>query len=175
MKHQFFATCPRGLEELLGDDLAAAGGRQVKAVHGGASCSGDLATAYRINLESRIACVTTELPFTPDYRQAAALTVMFCCPVGAPNSGSACGSTDEPKAAPGRPRRHAFGITRLPPQFLLVQRHRDTLGVIDRSAVIGGDREARHSRKRTHTRRRDAADASAPHGNTAADATIERP
>lgn len=55
MKHQFFASCPRGLEELLGEDLLAAGGRQVKTLPGGASCSGDWATAYRINLESRIA------------------------------------------------------------------------------------------------------------------------
>lgn len=55
MKHQFFASCPRGLEELLGEDLIAAGGRQVKTLPGGASCSGDWATAYRINLESRIA------------------------------------------------------------------------------------------------------------------------
>jgi putative N6-adenine-specific DNA methylase len=55
LKHQFFASCPRGLEELLGEDLAAAGGRQVKIMAGGASCTGDWATAYRINLESRIA------------------------------------------------------------------------------------------------------------------------
>lgn len=55
MKHQFFASCPRGLEELLGEDLAAAGGHQVKTLPGGAACTGDWATAYRINLESRIA------------------------------------------------------------------------------------------------------------------------
>lgn len=55
LKHQFFASCPRGLEELLGEDLAAAGGRQVKTLPGGAACTGDWATAYRINLESRIA------------------------------------------------------------------------------------------------------------------------
>ncbi|HXQ86118.1 MAG TPA: hypothetical protein VN746_05540, partial [Gaiella sp.] len=34
----------------------------------------------------------------------------------------------------------------------VLQRHRDTLGVIDRSALIGGDREFRHSRKRTSIR-----------------------
>ena len=55
MKHQFFASCPRGLEELLGEDLLAAGGHQVKTLPGGAACTGDWATAYRINLESRIA------------------------------------------------------------------------------------------------------------------------
>jgi hypothetical protein len=78
-----------------------------------------------------------------------------------------CGSTDEPKAAPARPRQHAFGITQLPPQFLFIQRHRDTLGVIDRSALIGGDREARHTRKRTHTRRRYAGRASLSDEQTA--------
>ena len=55
MKHHFFASCPRGLEELLGEDLLAAGGSQVKTLPGGVACTGDLATAYRINLESRIA------------------------------------------------------------------------------------------------------------------------
>ena len=75
--------------------------------------------------------------------------------------GSACGSTDWPKAAPARPSHHGFGITQLPPQFLLLQRHRDKLGVIDRSAVIGGDREARHPRRRTYTRRSYAGRASA--------------
>ena len=37
-------------------------------------------------------------------------------------------------------------------ELLLLQRHRDTLGVIDRSAVVGGDGDARHTRKRTHAR-----------------------
>jgi len=38
-------------------------------------------------------------------------------------------------AAPARPRQHGFCITQLPPQFLPLERHRDTLGVIDRSAL----------------------------------------
>src|SRR6476659_6781785 len=62
-----------------------------------------------------------------------------------------CVEAVEPTATPARPRPHGFGITKLPQQFLLLQRHRDTLGVIDRSAVIGGDRDARHSRKPTQT------------------------
>ena len=34
----FFASCPRGLETLLVEDLVAAGGQHIKAVAGGA-CS----------------------------------------------------------------------------------------------------------------------------------------
>ena len=51
----YFATCPRGLEALLAEDLAGAGGKDIATVPGGASCSGSLETGYRINLESRIA------------------------------------------------------------------------------------------------------------------------
>jgi hypothetical protein len=66
--------------------------------------------------------------------------------------GTACGSTDKPQPGPAqrtRPRRRSLGVPQLIPQFLLSQRHRDTLGVIDRSAVIAGDIEARHGPKRT--------------------------
>ena len=51
----YFTTCPRGLEPLLVEDLVAAGAHNVKSVPGGAACRGELDTAYRINLESRIA------------------------------------------------------------------------------------------------------------------------
>lgn len=51
----FFAPCPRGLEPLLVEDLAAAGGKQVTAVPGGVHFRGDWETCYRANLESRIA------------------------------------------------------------------------------------------------------------------------
>jgi len=51
----FFAPCPRGLEALLADDLAAAGGTAVKAVPGGVAFQGDWEACYRANLESRIA------------------------------------------------------------------------------------------------------------------------
>ncbi len=54
MNH-YFATCPRGLEALLAEDLANAGGKDIATVPGGASCNGSLETGYRINLESRIA------------------------------------------------------------------------------------------------------------------------
>jgi len=52
---QFFAPCPRGLEALLAEDLAAAGGTAIKITPGGATCSGTWETGYRVNLESRIA------------------------------------------------------------------------------------------------------------------------
>ena len=55
MKNRFFASCPRGLEALLAEDFAAVGARDIKIVPGGAACSGTLETAYRMNLESRIA------------------------------------------------------------------------------------------------------------------------
>ena len=54
MNH-YFATCPRGLETLLAEDLVQAGGKDVATVPGGVSCSGGIDTGYRINLESRIA------------------------------------------------------------------------------------------------------------------------
>ena len=49
MNH-YFATCPRGLEALLAEDLASAGGKDAATVPGGASCKGSLGTGYRINL-----------------------------------------------------------------------------------------------------------------------------
>lgn len=52
---RFFATCPRGLERVLADELAALGSRDVAAVDGGAGFAGDLAACYRANLESRVA------------------------------------------------------------------------------------------------------------------------
>ncbi len=51
----FFATCPRGLESLLAQELTELGGQQVTAQHGGVAFQGDLLLAYRINLYSRIA------------------------------------------------------------------------------------------------------------------------
>jgi len=53
----FFAPCPRGLEPLLAEDLAAAGApaESIRSVPGGAHFSGTWETCYRVNLESRIA------------------------------------------------------------------------------------------------------------------------
>lgn len=52
---QFFATCPRGLEPVLAQELAAIGASAVTSTDGGASFAGDMALAYRANLESRVA------------------------------------------------------------------------------------------------------------------------
>jgi putative N6-adenine-specific DNA methylase len=51
----FFATCPRGLEPSLADELATCGAREIHPTGGGAHFRGDLAACYAANLESRIA------------------------------------------------------------------------------------------------------------------------
>lgn len=54
MEH-FFATCPRGLEPQLAEDLVAAGASQVSPLPGGAHFAGDWGVCYHANLHSRIA------------------------------------------------------------------------------------------------------------------------
>jgi putative N6-adenine-specific DNA methylase len=51
----YFATCPRGLEALLAEDIATAGGTDVAITPGGAGFAGTKETGYRLNLHSRIA------------------------------------------------------------------------------------------------------------------------
>jgi putative N6-adenine-specific DNA methylase len=57
MAETFFAVCPRGLELLLAQELAAVGGQQPAPAPagGGVQFGGTLATAYAANLHSRIA------------------------------------------------------------------------------------------------------------------------
>ena len=52
---QFFATCPRGLEMILVDELRQLGADKLHAVGGGVQFVGDSLLCYRVNLESRIA------------------------------------------------------------------------------------------------------------------------
>jgi putative N6-adenine-specific DNA methylase len=52
---RYFASCPRGLEQVLAAELAALGARGIEAVDGGAGFTGDLAQCYAVNLESRVA------------------------------------------------------------------------------------------------------------------------
>jgi putative N6-adenine-specific DNA methylase len=52
---KFFATCPRGLEPLLAEDIAAAGVKDLKAIPGGVHFIADWPACYAINLHSRIA------------------------------------------------------------------------------------------------------------------------
>lgn len=55
MSLSFFATASRGLEPLLAKELTALGAATVKEQGGGVIFTGDLATAYRACLESRLA------------------------------------------------------------------------------------------------------------------------
>ena len=55
MNFQFFATCPRGLEALLADELLAQRALKILVTDGGISFEGNLDTMYRVNLHSRIA------------------------------------------------------------------------------------------------------------------------
>ncbi|HTY03514.1 MAG TPA: THUMP domain-containing protein [Rhodocyclaceae bacterium] len=69
MKRQhYFSPCPRGLEALLAEDVAAAGGADIKQVPGGVEFTGDLACCYRMNLESRIATRVLWRTTTADFR-----------------------------------------------------------------------------------------------------------
>ena len=55
MKYRCFAPCPRGLEPLLAQELAALGATDLLQTEGGVGFSGTLLTIYRANLENRIA------------------------------------------------------------------------------------------------------------------------
>ena len=55
MNFQFFATCPRGLEALLADELLVQRALKIVVTDGGVSFEGSLDTMYRANLYSRIA------------------------------------------------------------------------------------------------------------------------
>jgi putative N6-adenine-specific DNA methylase len=55
LNFQFFATCPRGLEALLADELLAQRALKILVTDGGVSFEGSLETMYRVNLHSRIA------------------------------------------------------------------------------------------------------------------------
>jgi putative N6-adenine-specific DNA methylase len=55
LNFQFFATCPRGLEALLADELIAQRVLKIVVTDGGVSFEGSLDTMYRVNLHSRIA------------------------------------------------------------------------------------------------------------------------
>ena len=52
---QFFATCPRGLEVVLKEELDALGAGNISAVDGGVHFAGEFAFCYSVNLESRVA------------------------------------------------------------------------------------------------------------------------
>jgi putative N6-adenine-specific DNA methylase len=51
----FFASCPRGLESLLAEELGRLGANKPEPVPGGVAFEGEMQTCYRANLESRLA------------------------------------------------------------------------------------------------------------------------
>jgi len=53
--NRFFATCPRGLEQLLADELISVSAKSIKPTDGGVSFDGDWSICYAANLHSRIA------------------------------------------------------------------------------------------------------------------------
>ncbi len=55
MMSQYFATCPRGLEALLANEIKMAGAKDIKPTDGGVAFAGELAVCYSANLHSRIA------------------------------------------------------------------------------------------------------------------------
>ena len=55
MNQLYFATCPRGLEQLLANELKDVGAKQIKPTDGGVGFTGDIAVCYKTNLYSRIA------------------------------------------------------------------------------------------------------------------------
>ena len=50
-----FATCPKGVEDLLADECKQRGLTNVSTTHGGVFCEGDLGRAYSLTLWSRVA------------------------------------------------------------------------------------------------------------------------
>jgi putative N6-adenine-specific DNA methylase len=66
VSQSFFATCPRGLESVLHEELGAIGASDVSAVDGGVRFRGDIAISYCANLESRVASrVLLQVAHTP--------------------------------------------------------------------------------------------------------------
>ena len=55
MKSQYFASCPRGLEAILSDELTTLGVKEIKVVDGGIKFESTTEIMYRANLTSRIA------------------------------------------------------------------------------------------------------------------------
>lgn len=53
--NRYFATCPRGLEQLLLEELIEVKAKAIKATDGGVSFDGDWEVCYAANLHSRIA------------------------------------------------------------------------------------------------------------------------
>jgi len=64
----FFSPCPRGLEQLLVEELRTLGASEVCATDGGVQFSGEWLLCYRVNLHSRIASRVLWRVATANYR-----------------------------------------------------------------------------------------------------------
>lgn len=53
--HDYFLTCPKGIEDLLAKEVAQLGGVEVKQTVAGVSCQGEIELGYRLCLWSRLA------------------------------------------------------------------------------------------------------------------------
>jgi putative N6-adenine-specific DNA methylase len=66
VSESFFATCPRGLEAVLQEELASIGALDISPLDGGVRFRGDASICYRANLESRVASrVLLQVNHTP--------------------------------------------------------------------------------------------------------------
>jgi putative N6-adenine-specific DNA methylase len=68
LTEHYFAPCPRGLEAALADELRRLEAAGIEAAEGGVAFTGDLALAYRANLESRMASRILWRVVAGDYR-----------------------------------------------------------------------------------------------------------
>jgi len=73
MPEHYFAPCPRGLENALAAELGRLGAGAITGTDGGVAFEGDLALAYRANLESRLASRVLWRVGARDYRNEADL------------------------------------------------------------------------------------------------------
>ena len=69
MEAKYFATCARGLEPVLAEELRALGAKDVAAGRGGAGFAGDLALLYQANLVPVGADQKQHLELTRDVAQ----------------------------------------------------------------------------------------------------------
>lgn len=67
----FFASCPRGLESTLANELVQLNGTSIEVMQGGVLFKGNWQTCYRMNLESRIASRILWRIAQQDYRSEA--------------------------------------------------------------------------------------------------------
>ena len=61
MSHEFFATCPKGISDLLAAELTSFGATETHERAGGVRFYGELETAYRACLWSRLANRVSQL------------------------------------------------------------------------------------------------------------------